>query len=61
MACHVRPGIEGWLHDKAWNGTKDTVIYLFGSPTDPNELMAKVDSDVCLGCHRNILRVSEIA
>ena len=61
VACHVRPGIEGWLHDKAWNGTKDTVIYLFGSPTDPNELMAKVDSDVCLGCHRNILRVSEIA
>lgn len=61
VACHVRPGIEGWLHDKAWNGTKDTAIYLFGTPTDPNELKAKVDSDVCLGCHRHILRVSEVA
>ncbi|WP_455244221.1 cytochrome c3 family protein [Petrachloros mirabilis] len=61
VACHVRPGVEGWLHDKAWNGTKDTVIYLFGTPPDPNELRAHVDSDVCLGCHRHILRVSEIA
>lgn len=61
VACHVRPGIGGWLHDKAWNGTKDTAIYLFGTPTDSNELRAKVDSDVCLGCHRHILRVSEVA
>lgn len=61
MTCHVRPGFEGWLHDKAWNGTKDTMIYLFGTPTEPNELQAKVDSEVCLGCHRSILRVSEIA
>ena len=27
VACHVRPGIVGWLHDKAWNGTKDVAIY----------------------------------
>lgn len=61
VACHVRPGLEGWLHDKAWAGTKDVAIYLFGSPTDPHNLQAKVDSAVCLSCHRNILRVSEVA
>ena len=61
VACHVRPGLEGWLHDKAWAGTKDVAIYLFGSPTDPHNLQAKVDSSVCLGCHRDILRVSEVA
>ncbi len=61
VACHVRPGIEGWLRDKAWAGTKDVAIYLFGTPTDPHNLQAKVDSNVCLSCHRNILRVSEVA
>ena len=61
VACHVRPGLEGWLHDKAWAGTKDVAIYLFGSPTDSHNLQAKVDSSVCLGCHRDILRVSEVA
>jgi hypothetical protein len=61
VACHVRPGLEGWLHDKAWAGTKDVAIYLFGTPTDPHNLQAKVDSAVCLSCHRDILRVSEVA
>jgi cytochrome c nitrite reductase small subunit len=57
----VRPGIEGWLRDKAGAGTKDVAIYLFGAPTDPRNLQAKVDSAVCLSCHRNILRMSEVA
>lgn len=61
VACHVRPGIEGWLRDKAWAGTKDVAIYLFGTPTDPHNLQAKFDSAVCLSCHRNILRMSEVA
>jgi hypothetical protein len=61
VACHVRPGIEGWLRDKDWAGTKDVAIYLFGAPTDPRNLQAKVDSAVCLSCHRNILRMSEVA
>jgi cytochrome c nitrite reductase small subunit len=61
VACHVRPGIEGWLCDKAWAGTKDVAIYLFDVPTDPYNLQAKVDSAVCLSCHRNILRISEVA
>lgn len=61
VACHVRPGVEGWLRDKAWAGTKDIVIYLFGSPTDPHNLKSRVDSAVCLSCHRAILRVSEVS
>ena len=61
VACHVRPGLEGWLHDKVWAGVKDTTIYLFGTPTEAHNLTAHVDSNVCLGCHRHILRVSEIA
>ena len=61
VACHVRPGVEGWIQDKAWAGTKDVTIYLFGTPTDSHNLKAKVDSEVCLSCHRHILRVSEVA
>ena len=26
ISCHVRPGVEGWVHDKAWNGTRDVAI-----------------------------------
>ena len=61
VACHVRPGIRGWLHDKAWTGTRDVAIYLFGTATDPHNLQATVGSTVCLNCHRNILRMSEVA
>lgn len=61
IACHVRPGIEGWIHDKAWAGTKDVAIYLFGTPTDAHNLSASVDSNVCLSCHQDILRRSEVA
>ena len=61
VACHVRPSVRGWIEDKAINGTKDLAIQLFGTPTQPHDLRAKVDSEVCLSCHRHILRVSEIA
>ncbi|MGQ0667732.1 MAG: cytochrome c3 family protein [Nitrospiraceae bacterium] len=60
-ACHVRPGMEGWIHDKAWAGMRDVAIHLFGTPTEPYNLRGPVDSHVCFGCHRNILRVSEVA
>jgi nitrate/TMAO reductase-like tetraheme cytochrome c subunit len=59
--CHVRPGVEGWLRDKAWAGTKDVAVYLFNTPADSHNLKAKVHSEVCLSCHRQILRVSEVA
>ncbi|HSC57746.1 MAG TPA: NapC/NirT family cytochrome c [Nitrospira sp.] len=61
VACHVRPGIEGWIQDKAWAGTKDVAIYLFGTPTDPHNLKAKVDSSLCFDCHQHVLRTSEVA
>jgi len=61
VTCHVRPGVEGWIQDKAVNGTKDLAIHLFGTPTDPHNLKSNVASSVCLSCHREILRVSEIA
>jgi cytochrome c nitrite reductase small subunit len=61
VACHVRPGVQGWLFDKVVAGVRDTAIYVFGTPTDAHNLKAKVDSGVCLSCHRHILRVSETA
>ena len=61
VACHVRPGIEGFIQDKAYAGLKDTAIYLFGTPTDAHNLQAAVSSELCIGCHRAILRVSEVA
>jgi cytochrome c nitrite reductase small subunit len=61
VTCHVRPGIEGFLHDKVYAGLKDSAIHLFGTPPDPHNLQARVDSHVCLDCHHAILRVSEIA
>ncbi|MDH5640890.1 MAG: NapC/NirT family cytochrome c, partial [Nitrospira sp.] len=61
VACHVRPGIEGWLHDKMWAGVRDSATYIFGNPTDAHNLNAHVESAVCVGCHRNIMRMSEVA
>jgi len=61
VVCHVRPGIEGWIHDKVWAGIRDSIQYVLGSPTDAHNLKASVDSGRCLSCHRSILRVSEVA
>lgn len=61
VACHVRPGVQGWLSDKVLAGLGDVVVYVFGTPTNAHNLKARVDSGVCLSCHRHILRVSEIA
>ncbi len=61
VACHVRPGIAGFVEDKAIAGIKDVTITLFGSPTPYHNLQATVYSEVCISCHRAILRVSEIA
>ncbi len=61
VACHVRPGLTGFIHDKAWTGTRDVMITLFGTPTKAHNLEATVHSEICLGCHQAILRVSEVA
>lgn len=60
VACHVRPGVEGFLHDKVRAGLKDVAITLFGTPTDAHNLQATVHTEVCVSCHRAILRVNEI-
>ncbi len=59
--CHVRPTVGGYLQDKVMAGIKDVAIYVFGTPTDPHNLQSTVSTDVCLSCHRAILRVSEVA
>jgi hypothetical protein len=59
--CHVRPGVKGFLHDKVRAGLKDVAIYVFDTPTDAYNLQATVHTEVCLGCHQAILRVSEVA
>ncbi|GKS59150.1 hypothetical protein YTPLAS18_26770 [Nitrospira sp.] len=59
--CHVRDTVQGWLHDKAYAGTKDVLITLFGAPTAPHNLDSTVVSETCIACHREILRVSEVA
>jgi cytochrome c nitrite reductase small subunit len=61
VACHVRPGIEGFIQDKAYAGLKDVAIYLFGTPTDAHNLQATVSSELCIGCHRSVLLISEVA
>jgi hypothetical protein len=42
-------------------GIRDLTVYVFGTPREPSNLRAHVGSDVCLSCHRGILRVSEVA
>ena len=61
MTCHVRPGIEGWIHDKAWAGSRTWRSICSAQPTDAHNLKSKVDSGVCLSCHQHILRTSEVA
>ncbi len=58
--CHVRPGISGFLQDKVYAGLEDVAITFFGTPTEPHDLQSHVYSDVCLSCHRAILRVNEL-
>lgn len=59
--CHVRPGLSGFLEDKVLAGLEDVAITFLGTPTEPHNLESHVHSSVCLGCHRAVLRVSEVA
>src|SRR5213594_2455530 len=61
VACHVRPTFEGFIQDKVIKGTHDVWVTVFGTPKKPEDLKATVYSEVCLSCHRNMLRISEIA
>lgn len=59
--CHVRPGLSGFIQDKVFAGLEDVAITFFGTPTEPHNLQSHVDSSICLGCHRAILRVTEVS
>src|SRR3989454_5011297 len=61
VACHVRPTFEGFIQDKVIKGTHDVWVTFFGTLKKPEDLKATVYSEVCLSCHRNMLRISEIA
>ena len=61
VACHVRPGINGFIHDKVLAGLGDLAITFLGTPTEPQNLHATVYSSVCVSCHRAVLRISEVA
>ncbi|HEY3198674.1 MAG TPA: NapC/NirT family cytochrome c [Nitrospirales bacterium] len=61
VACHVRPTFEGFVQDKVIKGTHDVWVTLIGHPKKPDDLKATVHSEVCLSCHANMLRISELA
>ena len=61
VACHVRPTFEGFMEDKVIKGMHDVWVTLVGTPKRPEDLKATVHSEVCLSCHRNMLRISELA
>jgi len=61
VACHVRPTFEGFMQDKVIKGTHDVWVTLFGHPKKPEDLKTTVYSEICLSCHRNMLRISELA
>ena len=59
--CHVRPGLHGFIEDKVLAGLEDVAITIFGTPTEPHNLQSTVYSEVCISCHRAVLRVSEVS
>jgi cytochrome c nitrite reductase small subunit len=61
VACHVRPTLEGFIEDKVMKGTHDVWVTVFGTPKKPEDLKAVVHSELCLSCHHNMLRISELA
>ncbi len=59
--CHVRPGVQGFIEDKVLAGLEDVAITFFGTPTEAHDLQSHVSSEVCISCHRAVLRVSEVS
>ncbi len=60
VACHVRPTVTGFIEDKIVKGTHDVWVTITGQAKKWEDLHAKVHSQVCLDCHHNMLRISEI-
>src|SRR5438270_5160903 len=61
VACHVRPTFTGFMEDKVIKGMHDVWVTFLGRPKRSEDLKATVHSEVCLSCHRNMLRISELA
>lgn len=58
--CHIEPGIGNFIEAKIIRGGNDLISEVFYSP-DPAEIKTDVSSKVCIRCHREIMRISEIA
>src|SRR5512132_4341375 len=61
VACHVRPTFAGFMEDKVIKGLHDVWVTVAQTPKKPEDLKATVHSEVCLSCHQNMLRISELA
>ena len=61
VACHVRPTFAGFMEDKVIKGLHDVWVTFVGTPKKPEDLKATMHSEVCLSCHQNMLRISELA
>ncbi|OLB04867.1 MAG: cytochrome C [Nitrospirae bacterium 13_2_20CM_62_7] len=65
-SCHnIKPSYDSWVvsthKDVTCVDCHVRPISVFGTPTDAHNLQATVHTEVCLSCHRAILRVSEVA
>ena len=49
------------MEDKVIKGMHDVWVTFVGTPKKPEDLKATVHSELCLSCHRNMLRISELA
>jgi cytochrome c nitrite reductase small subunit len=61
VACHVRPTFAGFMEDKVIKGLHDVWVTFLETPKKPEDLKSTVHSEVCLSCHQNMLRISELA
>jgi len=58
--CHIEPGIAGFMEAKLIRGGNDLIVQIL-NPPDPATIKSQVSSMVCIRCHMEIMRISEIA
>lgn len=58
--CHIEPGIGNFIEAKVMRGGNDLIAQIF-NPPDPGEIRTEVSAMVCIRCHMEIRRISEIA
>lgn len=57
--CHIEPGIGNFIEAKLIRGGNDLISQIF-YPPDPTKIKSDVSSRICIKCHREIMRISEI-